>query len=256
MNLIDRIHKDYVYIIRTREAIRANENVYKVGMTINTLKKRMADYGFYESILTFAVNDAPKVEKNLLEILPSRYEINKEYGKEYFNVENINNFMNDFIDIVRGNMLSKGGDGTTPDYNINIKLAQDEIIDYKDKIPFNLISQTIGNNCNPINISITNIVPIKEETIPIPTNNEVKEEPINLGNHVCKRCGTSFNYAYLLERHFNRKKICKPVISSLPIEDLKTNLLNNKKIYKCKYCNKKYTSSDSKYKHQRKCKNK
>ncbi len=78
----------------------------------------------------------------------------------------------------------------------------------------------------------------------------------------CKRCGISFDFLYKLEKHFNNKLPCKPILSSMSIDDLKKDFINlsrivikdDKKFYKCKYCKKLYLSASSKCSHQKKCK--
>ena len=103
----------------------------------------------------------------------------------------------------------------------------------------------------------------------------------------CIRCGKSFKRKYNFDRHLNRKKKCKIKILNVSYEDIKTNyeeLLkiaknidfdNNigkkkvsimdinifkeqkkekstkEKIYKCKYCNKKFKHSNNMYRHQK-----
>jgi len=261
MSLFDRIHKEYVYIIRTREAIRANENVYKIGMTVDTIKKRLRGYSFYESILTLAVNNAPYVEKKLLELLPSKYTVNNQYGKEYFNVDNINDFIKDFFEIATTNILSKGGDGIKPDANLNMNIKTDEVIDTEEKVPLNLILPNIGNNHKQINVTINNILPSNTETI-VNNTNIINQDLLNIDNTTCKRCGNKFKSISKLERHLNRKNKCIPIISNISIDEFKkelsemssTFIRDNKKYYKCKYCKKIYNTASGKCSHQKKCK--
>lgn len=261
MSLFDRIHKEYVYIIRTREAIRANENVYKIGMTVDTIKKRLRGYSFYESILTLAVNNAPFVEKKLLELLPSKYTVNNHYGKEYFNVDNINDFIKDFFEISTTNILSKGGDGIKPDANLNMNIKTDKVIDTEEKVPLNLILPNVGNNHKQINVTINNILPSNTETV-VNNTNIINEDLLNIDNTTCKRCGFKFKFKYLLIRHLKNRKPCNTVLSNTSIEDLK-NIVNNssltiikedKKYYKCKYCKIMFPHRSGKSVHQKKCK--
>ena len=98
----------------------------------------------------------------------------------------------------------------------------------------------------------------------------------------CRRCGYSASQKSNLKNHFNRKKICKPVIENISIETLKNELegiepkmnpnepkLNpnepkmnpnepkmNPTKYQCKYCYKYYSTNSHMHRHQHKCKKK
>ncbi len=78
---------------------------------------------------------------------------------------------------------------------------------------------------------------------------------------ICKRCGKDFNYDALLKRHLNNKNICPPLITNILNEILideinnrkSTKIINNKKYYICKYCNKHLTTATGKSLHQLNC---
>ncbi len=80
----------------------------------------------------------------------------------------------------------------------------------------------------------------------------------------CKRCGYDFDYKYLLLRHLKKEKECYPYKSSIDrnilIIELENNsitkLVNDKIKYKCQYCNKLFSSAQSKCNHLKYCKSK
>jgi hypothetical protein len=76
---------DYIYIIHTRECIKCNENIYKIGRTQTGSKKRVSTYP-NDSVLIaqFNVNDAVKSEKEILTLCKNKYKQIRKYGIEYF----------------------------------------------------------------------------------------------------------------------------------------------------------------------------
>ena len=100
--------------------------------------------------------------------------------------------------------------------------------------------------------------------------------------YICKRCGYSSSIKGNLKNHFNRKRICKPILKDIEIlvlkKDFQTNLtsgneivikykntfekenkqeqeqeLNNDKLFKCDYCGRDFKHRQSKFTHQKKC---
>lgn len=72
--------------------------------------------------------------------------------------------------------------------------------------------------------------------------------------YICKRCGRSWQYKYLLERHLSRKNPCEPKVESIDTCVLLDELADKRELrYKCKHCDKLYADKQSKYVHQRSC---
>jgi len=69
----------------------------------------------------------------------------------------------------------------------------------------------------------------------------------------CDRCSNTFSNMTNLRRHFNNKKVCKPILKDIPIEELIEKYKVKKGIYKCENCGKEYKSKSGKYKHKKKC---
>lgn len=77
-------NNEYVYLIRTREFKNLNENVYKLGRTINP-KSRFGSYPPGSEINVISKCDnCEEVEKNLLGIFSDKFIIRKDLGNEYF----------------------------------------------------------------------------------------------------------------------------------------------------------------------------
>ncbi len=73
-----------IYLLREREFVRLNEDVYKIGRSSN-IKNRMNNYPKSSNIeLMIGCSDSVGVEKALLEIFRKQFKQMKEYGSEYF----------------------------------------------------------------------------------------------------------------------------------------------------------------------------
>ena len=73
-----------IYLLREREFIRLNEDIYKIGRSKH-IKTRMNSYPKGSDIeLMMGCNDSIKCEKQLLEIFRTTFIQRKEYGSEYF----------------------------------------------------------------------------------------------------------------------------------------------------------------------------
>jgi hypothetical protein len=69
----------------------------------------------------------------------------------------------------------------------------------------------------------------------------------------CDRCGKEFTRLTSLRTHFSNKRVCKPLLKDIPLEELKEKYKVNKGCYKCDNCGKEYKTADGKYKHKKKC---
>jgi hypothetical protein len=78
---------------------------------------------------------------------------------------------------------------------------------------------------------------------------------------VCKRCGYFTNVKANMKRHFqNLIRPCQPSLQDIPLQSLLEELLQSHKdplhIMRCKYCNKQFTATSNRYRHQNTCKHK
>jgi hypothetical protein len=89
----------YIYLIRCKENVRHNENIYKIGKTVTkelTINlKRLTGYGIgTELILIRQCKNSDTIENTILEEFNKRF-TKYELGREYFIGDN-----NDMIDII------------------------------------------------------------------------------------------------------------------------------------------------------------
>ena len=63
------MNQETCYILREREFIRLNENIYKIGKTKQPINKRLSQYPKgSELLLCLKVNNCDKFEKNIIKI--------------------------------------------------------------------------------------------------------------------------------------------------------------------------------------------
>ena len=73
-----------IYLLKTRESIRMNEDVYKIGRTKN-MKNRLQQYPKgSEFITTMKVNDQRMCERVLLYMFKDKFKQREDMGNEYF----------------------------------------------------------------------------------------------------------------------------------------------------------------------------
>ena len=82
-------------------------------------------------------------------------------------------------------------------------------------------------------------------------------------NYFCHRCGYEASQRINLKHHLNRKKICKPILCDISIEDIKKHydfeiktLPQNDTKFQCIYCNKILSRYDNINRHIKTCKKK
>jgi hypothetical protein len=75
----------YLYVIRVREYVNSNQNIYKIGKTKQEPHKRMAGYPKdSELYLTVCVDNCDLKEKELIKQCKERFAIRHDIGDEYF----------------------------------------------------------------------------------------------------------------------------------------------------------------------------
>ena len=90
---------EYLYIIQPCSAVESNRNLFKFGKTTNDpLKKRLTGYEKGCRIwLIIIMNNVHEAERNLLQLFRTKYISRTEKGDEYFEVENIEDMINDVM---------------------------------------------------------------------------------------------------------------------------------------------------------------
>lgn len=75
----------YIYLMKEREFIKTEENIYKIGKTNQKNFKRFSQYPKGSCLLYYQkVNDYNRVEKMIIRELRIKYKTLKDIGKEYF----------------------------------------------------------------------------------------------------------------------------------------------------------------------------
>lgn len=72
----------------------------------------------------------------------------------------------------------------------------------------------------------------------------------------CQRCGYTTEYKCALIKHFQRKKLCHPVKSDIPVQELLQNLVHKdykESAHACKFCGKLFNSQSNHSRHQKTC---
>ncbi len=105
IKLPDNDHLHYIYLIRCKENVRHNENIYKIGKTVTkelTINlKRLTGYGIgTELILIRQCKNSTTIENTILEEFNRKF-TKYDLGREYF----IGDY-NDMIEVI-GNIISK-----------------------------------------------------------------------------------------------------------------------------------------------------
>jgi hypothetical protein len=79
---------EYIYLIREREFIRTNDNVYKVGRTKQQINNSIRRFDEYpkgsEPVFLIKVSSAIKAEADVLKMMKQQFKQRIDYGKEYF----------------------------------------------------------------------------------------------------------------------------------------------------------------------------
>ncbi len=83
--ITDPIKHNYVYLIREREFIRTNDEIYKLGKTTQTPNSRLQGYPKESEVLLYIdVNDCHAMEKELISEFDERYKHRDDIGREYY----------------------------------------------------------------------------------------------------------------------------------------------------------------------------
>ncbi len=75
----------YLYLLQTRESIKLNKPIYKIGQTKQEGLKRFAQYPTgCELILHVKCDNCVEKEKTIINLFKIKFKQVTEYGKEYF----------------------------------------------------------------------------------------------------------------------------------------------------------------------------
>lgn len=78
----------HLYMIKEREFIKTNENIYKIGKSIN-IKSRMPSYPKNSCIygIVYCSLDIHRAEKDLIQHFDKRFKNRPDIGREYYEVD-------------------------------------------------------------------------------------------------------------------------------------------------------------------------
>ncbi len=128
---------NYIYLIKVREFIRTNEEVFKVGKTTQENLNRFGTYPRGSRILFLRVCvNCHIIEKEVIEIMKTKYIHKKEYGNEYFEGD-FKKMINDINKVIDKYYALE--DENNEDTPVNFEIKDDEVNnldthDFKDKI--------------------------------------------------------------------------------------------------------------------------
>jgi len=96
---------EYIYLIKLREFIKTNENIYKIGRTSQNNMQRFYQYP-KNSVILFQMSckNSKEIEKKIIYIFKEKYILKKEIGTEYFEGNYIN-MIEDIYNILKENNL-------------------------------------------------------------------------------------------------------------------------------------------------------
>ena len=76
---------EYIYLLQEREFIKTNEPIYKIGKSKQENLKRICNYPNGTKLIFQTIcNNCDILEKKLIAIFKTKYELQKEIGLEYF----------------------------------------------------------------------------------------------------------------------------------------------------------------------------
>ena len=65
----------------------------------------------------------------------------------------------------------------------------------------------------------------------------------------CPRCGYNSDKKDSMQKHFNRKNLCKPIVNDIKLEKYKEKILNSSKMFICEICLNVYNRKDNLTRH-------
>ena len=165
---------NYIYILKLREFIRTNENIYKIGRTSQNGLKRINQYPKGSELILFrkCIN-CVKLETELIKKFKLKYKHQPTYGNEYFEgheldmVKDINKLIDDEINNEIDNKIKISNDynqiNKNNQFNKNniislnkLTKRSNTVIDLSKQIIINKYKDLIDITDNTIKITITN----------------------------------------------------------------------------------------------------
>ena len=257
----------YLYLLQTRESIKLNEPIYKIGRTKREGLKRFEQYPAGSNlILHVECANSKEKEKIIKELFKEHFKQITEYGSEYFmgdvnlmklhmslvaNVYDISSGYSGIsklfgfigqhvIDVTKKfpspHMVLDGPDDSSDDGPDEVEIHQpkSKIAEILNGVPTEpdagLVDELVESDANRIDVKCNNEQQNNINQIEILDNNEFI--------YKCEICKMGYKTKNGFAKHIRQNH---------------KNDSNPKK-YNCKYCYKKYNSRQSKWVHEQKCK--
>ncbi len=156
---------NYIYLVKLRQFIKTNENIYKIGRTSQNCIKTISQYPKGSEIIIFrkCINSI-NLETELIKNFKIKYKHQESYGNQYFEGNEINmiNDINNFIDNEINIDLNENNDegwllfSQKHIFNMNIELIKKQLPSIKkDSIIHNDLSKPIIINTYNDLVNIT-----------------------------------------------------------------------------------------------------
>jgi hypothetical protein len=223
----------YIYLVQTRESIKLNESIYKIGKTKRIGLERFTSYPKGSDLLFhIACPDCDILEKHLIDEFKNKYTQITDYGTEYFKGDSDKMIDNIF------SLVKKQKDACKK-VNIKIETEQNSVVEApQDEPSNNLITENKGKIQNLI-IKATQNEPSDNIIAENKQNKVIKQIQNKLFN--CLECSNIFKTANGLWKH-NKK-----------YHNIKVKQIKKESV--CEYCDKKLSDRHSKWRHEQICKN-
>ena len=93
---------------------------------------------------------------------------------------------------------------------------------------------------------------------PNPVHLEIKKPPQIISNYKCIRCGYETPNKTHIKGHVNRKNVCQAILQDIDpkefLDEILTSITSTTDKRICQYCEKKFSRTDSKNRHEKSCK--
>jgi hypothetical protein len=135
----------YIYLLKEREFIKTNECIYKIGKTKQKNLDHICNYPNGTAlIIQIQCDNCDKLEKELIEIFKSKYELQKHIGNEYFK-GNCYHMIDDIYKVCINEQLELNVDENKDEIK---EIKEIKITTYDEFIKHSNIKKIIINNKN------------------------------------------------------------------------------------------------------------
>ena len=238
----------YIYLLQTREAIRSEEDVYKIGRTKN-LQKRLGQYSGH--VLYFVQNswDPNTHERQLIDLFRNKFLSRKDYGQEYFEGK-IDDMEDTILTYFRGlerpkrdlnketmDETEKEMKHTALKKKLRNELKDELMAEIKTEIHQQMYQETYIRILSELEDKIKTSIGIN--AVPsLPKDNV--NNPRGKKTRQCEDCGKTFASITHYQRHQNRKRKCS-----------EPSYIRVKDKYQCPFCEKMYNNQSSVSRHMK-----